>query len=172
MTGVPFMHAGLLVHDLDEAIETFGATLGMSFTEPVVSHNEGFSEERRVRPVDIRYAYSFDGPPHYELIEAHEHGLYGRQMGFGLHHLGMWSGDCASTLDSLTALGLEVEATIRSPQGELLAAYFKPTGLQGMRLEVMDEISRPRVEAWLHGDLATPRDSVADAAEPAERREP
>lgn len=152
MSVVPYMHIGLLVADIDEAIETFGHTLDVPFTPPtaaVMSSFMDYGDPGAPTAMTIRFAYSKVGPPYYELIEARDRGIFGRQMGIGVHHVGFWESDCESRLAELTSRGLEVEMVEWSPDSKISVAFFKPSALSGMRLELLNEAAREPLEALL-----------------------
>jgi hypothetical protein len=151
MTAVPFMHAGLLVEDLEDAIGTFAARLAVPFTAPMISHLDNFQVGGSSHDIQVRCAYSRVGPPFYELIECHDEGLFGRGMGLGLHHVGLWESDCEAKLDELTASGLEVEGIQYAPGDKIVVAYFAPSGLEGMRVELVNEAFRSTLESWATG---------------------
>jgi hypothetical protein len=139
------MHIGLLVASLDEVTEAFGRTLDVAFTPAATAHMhdfDDFSEPDAPTPLTLRFAYSKIGPPYYELIEAQERGIFGRQMGIGVHHVGFWAADCDQRLAELVERGLEVEMAERSPEGRISVAFFKPNALSGMRVELLDERAR------------------------------
>jgi catechol 2,3-dioxygenase-like lactoylglutathione lyase family enzyme len=146
VTVIPYNHVGVVVPDLDQSVAEFGARLGMEFTDPVTNTVDRFTFASSDGPMTIRIAYSKVGPPHYELIEAMPHGLYSANMGLGLHHVGMWVPDCRRRLAELEETGLEVEAVCYTPGDFMAVAYFKPAGLSGVRLEIMDDANRPALE--------------------------
>jgi catechol 2,3-dioxygenase-like lactoylglutathione lyase family enzyme len=152
MTVVPYMHIGLLVADIDEAIKAFGRTLDVPFTPPATADMDNFhdySNPRAPTTMTTRFAYSKVGPPYYELIEVQERGIFGRQAGIGIHHVGLWESDCESRLAELISRGLEVEMVEHSRDGKISVAFFKPSGLCGMRVELLSEAAREPLAALL-----------------------
>jgi len=152
MSVVPYMHIGLLVADVDEAIEAFGRTLHVPFTPAMAATMASFrdySDPGGPATMKVRFAYSRIGPPYYELIEATDRGIFGREQGIGVHHVGFWESDCESRLAELTSSGLEVEMVEHSPDGRLSLVFFKPSGLSGMRVELLSEATRESLEALL-----------------------
>lgn len=147
---------GVLVPDLEEAIDTYSSRLGITFTDPTEAHVDDYREgDDPSRPIDVRFAYSRQAP-NYELIEAHEDGLYGRQHGYGLHHTGMWVPDVATSIEEYAAIGVRVDAAYYKPDGSVLVAYLEPSGHQGVRLELLNEARREGLEAWIRGESAAP----------------
>jgi catechol 2,3-dioxygenase-like lactoylglutathione lyase family enzyme len=151
MTALPFMHVGLLVHDLEEAVERYTDVLGAAFTDSATVHVDHMDDGGRVEPHDIRVVYSTGGPPYFEFIEMQETGIYGHEHGEGLHHVGMWEPDCEKRLSALRAKGLEPEAVQYTSTNRIIVAYFSPRNLNGMRLEIVDESRRPMMENWIAG---------------------
>lgn len=105
----------------------------------------------RVASRDVHVVYSMQGPPYFELIEMQDSGIYGREHGEGLHHIGMWEPDCEGQLPALRRMGLEPEAIQYTPANKIIVAYFRPAGLNGVRLEIVDEARRPMMEEWIAG---------------------
>ena len=77
MTVSPYFHVGILVPDLDVAIERFSDVLGVSFADRVHQDTEYFEDGGVMQPLTLHITYSTDGPPYYELIEAQGDGCTG-----------------------------------------------------------------------------------------------
>ena len=88
MTASPYFHIGILVPDLDEAIERFGDVLGITFADRVYQDSQYFDDGGVIKDLRLHLTYSTDGPPYYELLEAQGDGLYSMKHGAGLHHVG------------------------------------------------------------------------------------
>jgi catechol 2,3-dioxygenase-like lactoylglutathione lyase family enzyme len=129
-------HTGVLVDDIDRAIERFSRVLGLTFGEPQVKElvDDGGCGLARVNHLPV--VYSNEGPPYLELMEAQEDGLWGRHHGEGIHHVGSWTDDLAASVNDLVADGVEVEASL-SVGGEVMAVYLRPTSLCGTRAELV-----------------------------------
>ena len=84
----------------------------------------------------LRLIYSVEGPPFLELIEAQEDGVWGRQHGEGLHHIGVWQDGLDARIAELAAAGVEPQAIIHH-LGETLAVYLTPETAHGARLELV-----------------------------------
>jgi catechol 2,3-dioxygenase-like lactoylglutathione lyase family enzyme len=154
MTARNFFHIGILVNDLDAAIKRFSEVLELTFVEPTVAHVEYLEEDGRgSRPADIRVSYAQQGPPYYELLEAHNDGIYGRQHGEGVHHVGAWEPHCEQRLKELVEKHhLRAEATQYTPDRKrIIVSYFYPDGFHGVRLEILDEGRRKSMESWISG---------------------
>jgi catechol 2,3-dioxygenase-like lactoylglutathione lyase family enzyme len=151
MTASNLFHVGILVPDLDEAVERFAEVLGLSFKEPAVAHVDRFEQGASVEALDLRISWSIQGPPYLELLESQDNsGLYGHSHE-GLHHVGLWEPDPEALMDRLRNLGLGQEATQYTPDDRILATYTAPAELYGTRLEFIDASRRPGMEAWIAG---------------------
>jgi len=151
MTAAPFFHVGILVNDLDAAIKRFSEVMDVSFVEPVVAHVDYLEESWRTSPCDLRVAYTNQGPPYIELLEAQGDGIYGVHQGEGVHHVGVWDPDCEARLEALQKRGMRTEAIQFTPDRRIIVAYFYPGHLHGTRLEIVDEGRREMMERWFAG---------------------
>jgi catechol 2,3-dioxygenase-like lactoylglutathione lyase family enzyme len=149
-----YFHVGIYVDDMSEAIERYSKALGLTFVEPIMCGIPNLYDGGREYALELPLCYSHQGPPYYELLEmTGESGLYGRQNGEGIHHLGLWDPDIAATVERLRQQGIEVEAAQYTPEREFVAAYFPPGALHGVRVELVDERRRPMMEEWIHGSV-------------------
>lgn len=140
MTVAPFYHVGFLVGDITSAAERFGDLLHVRFGPTATfSLDESRFVGERPSQSELRYAYSVEGPPYIELIEAQDDGVWGRQHGEGLHHIGVFENELDDRLAELAALRSD-SLTARAwlvAAGELVAAYFEETTVLGTRLELV-----------------------------------
>jgi methylmalonyl-CoA/ethylmalonyl-CoA epimerase len=129
-----FNHVGILVRDLDEAKGRFATALGLTFTDNVVT--EAFYDDDVVA-VPMRFCYSFEGPPHIELIESSSD-LYTVPGGEGVHHVGFAEDDVESRLRELTTAGFPCPVTRRAPNdgNRMYTAFTDPSALHGVRCEL------------------------------------
>jgi catechol 2,3-dioxygenase-like lactoylglutathione lyase family enzyme len=154
MTITNLFHYGVLVTNLDEAIDRFGEVMGMTFNSPSDIHLQRLVETTE-HPLNFRATYSKQGPPYMELIEATGEGLYAPGQGEGLHHLGLWDPSLAlNKADYLEKKNLEVDAEILLPDGSTFAWYAKPKGAHGVRFEFIDEAARVDLEGWIKTGIA------------------
>jgi hypothetical protein len=144
----PYFHIGILVKDLDAAMERFHKVLQVSFRTPrVVQVSQEYGRGPSV--ADLRFTYSHQGPPYYELIEAHDTGIFSLDRGEGPHHIGMWALDGQERLKDLQGRGLRPEIVQYSGDGQLIFAYFERADLCGTRIEILDASQRAIHEAWM-----------------------
>jgi len=102
--GLDLYHVGIVVPDMDEALETYAASFGFRWTDISESHLDVMVNGVR-RSTQIRACYSVEGPPYLELIEDTSHDVWGG-ADFGLNHTGFWVDDITEARDRLEAAGL------------------------------------------------------------------
>ena len=137
MSSPGFFHVGILVEDLDVAIEHFSALLPLTFGRPrTLAIDEWDPVTDAVRGRELRFIYSDEGPPYVELMQFQDDGVWGRQHGEGLHHVGFWQPGFDDRLTEIPALGHPVE-TWMPRASEATAAYLRPELLHGTRVELV-----------------------------------
>ena len=141
---------GLLVTDLEAAMQDLSAWLGLSWTAisqtPLVLRTPTGDEA-----VDLRFAYSTNGAPYLELLEAQPSGYYAARQGPHLHHVGRWVSDLAAASHELAAAGLPLEAAGVDAEGNSPAIFCFHQGGHGVRVELVEQGNRANFEAWLAG---------------------
>jgi catechol 2,3-dioxygenase-like lactoylglutathione lyase family enzyme len=146
MGNAPFFHVGILVADLEAAVERFSKVFGLEFADigdmPVSLHG---AEEG---DVTLRATYSRQGPPHIELVEAHGDGIFSAKHGDGVHHIGVWSPEF-SAYDPGRCLPVSVRVNMMP--GDPSMWLSDPADLHGTRIEYVDERGRAQLEAWIKG---------------------
>jgi catechol 2,3-dioxygenase-like lactoylglutathione lyase family enzyme len=135
-------HIGILVDDLDSAIELYRRTLGLSFgARQARVLTVTMDGETRDSPLDL--VYSHQGPPYLELMQAtQDTGIWGAHHGQGVHHVGAWVDDLGRRIEELAVAGTRVEAAL-SRDGNLMAVYLRPDDLTGTRLELCGRPAGP-----------------------------
>jgi hypothetical protein len=151
MTATPFFHVGVLVHDLDLAMDRFARVFKVTWTDRVTAHADFWQQGQDVEPLALDVVYSREGPPHLELLQATGDGLYAPARGEGLHHIGAWEPDCTTRQRELEAAGFRSVGTQFTPQKEIIVSYFDPEVLHGIMFEILDESRRPMMESWFAG---------------------
>jgi len=87
-------HIGILVPDIDAAIERYGEIYGVTFRPPIeVTSCRVVQRNGSDAPFTCRLSYSTRGPMYVELVEAQGDGLWSAANIGGIHHIGMWSED-------------------------------------------------------------------------------
>jgi catechol 2,3-dioxygenase-like lactoylglutathione lyase family enzyme len=151
----PFAHIGILVDDLDEAIERY-TRLGLTFMEPKTVRVERLVENGTETALDLRITFSNEGPPRWELLEAVGDGMYGAQHGEGLHHVAEVVEDPIPRMQELERAGFPMVAAQYRPDGSMIVGYLQPGDLNGIRLEVIGTQVDEAIEGWLTGEDVAP----------------
>jgi hypothetical protein len=151
MTVSPFYHFGILVEDLDSAMERFADLFGLTFIGPRTFRIARLADPDE-HPLEVQAAYSHQGPPHLELVQAVGDGLYSPSR-LGFHHVGLWDPAIdANRLAYLSEKALRSDARVISPADATLAWFSQPSGACGIRFEFVDEsMKAPAEELILHG---------------------
>jgi Glyoxalase/Bleomycin resistance protein/Dioxygenase superfamily len=150
-------HVGILVFDLEGAIGDFSAALGVDFEPPRELSLDGrlarndFTCERK-----LWISYSTSGAMRVELIEAQPDGVWGRQHGEGVHHMGAWEGDRVAAIARHLAAGRSPEITMGTG-AEVSSVYFPPATLHGVRLELVNRFTLPGGEPDAGSITPSPR---------------
>lgn len=141
---------GFLVLDIEQAMRDFSSWLGVSWT-PVQTSPLKLQVGRLREEVDLRFAYSREGPPYLELLEARSAGYYSRDPGPHLHHVGRWVDDLPKEISRLSRAGMKLEAAGIDDEGRTPAMFAFCTGAHGLRVELVDRAMQPNFEGWLEG---------------------
>lgn len=149
--GSTYFHIALVVAQLEPAMERLSRALGYEFNAPIAVPFPLLEEAGSSSKSELRVSYSRTGPPHLELMEATADGLFSLREGQGFHHIGIWSADPEATLATHVAAGQRIEAVIRAKDGLLRAFFVAPDDLFGLRLEYVNELRRPGLEAFFAG---------------------
>jgi catechol 2,3-dioxygenase-like lactoylglutathione lyase family enzyme len=156
MTGeLPFVHVGIVVQNLEEAMARF-ERLGIIFMAPRVVQVDRLVEDGRETSLDLRIVFSLAGPPHWELLEAVGDGIYGPQHIGAIHHIAVLDQDPERRFEALIAEGFRLTAAQYRPDGSMIVGYLDPVGLDGVRIELIHEPVQEAIVAWVSGDDATP----------------
>ena len=81
---VPHFHVGVVVPDLAEGMHEISGALGLRWGR-VQRREMAMEAPGSPLSLEMAYVYSFDGPPHLELIERRPDSIFDT---VGLHHLG------------------------------------------------------------------------------------
>jgi catechol 2,3-dioxygenase-like lactoylglutathione lyase family enzyme len=154
-TEAPYVHIGILVSDLEQAIERYSA-LGLTFMQPRTVPVERLVEGGKEKQLGLRVVFSQEGPPHWELIEAVGDGIYGGHHGEGLHHVAVLSPDPRRRRDELVRAGFHEVAAQYRDDGSMIVSYLDPADLHGIRVELLHEPVQDAILAWIAGEDATP----------------
>ena len=151
---MPYVHIGIVVKNLQEAVARF-TLLGLSFMEPRTVHVDRLVENAKEDELDLHISFSHQGPPHWELLEATGHGIYGPQHIGGLHHVAVLHPDPAQRSKELVAAGLRTSAMQLRDDDSMIAIYIEREELHGVRIELIDEKVQDTILSWIAGKDAT-----------------
>ena len=147
-----FYHVAIIVEDLDKAMEEFSAGLGVHWGEV---------RDGALGPWTYRLTFSYEGPPHIELIEGQPGSPWDTSSGPRPDHIGYWTDDIEEGKRRLIARGLPIDfdaCPYGSPFSDHRAAHT------GLRLELVDVSRRPWFLATYHkpdgDDASAPADAV------------
>jgi catechol 2,3-dioxygenase-like lactoylglutathione lyase family enzyme len=151
MAAPEFFHVGILVADLDAAIERWTTALGMTFAPAMDGEVTIFDPEPH-RAV-TRASYSKDGPPYIELVQAGGDGhlSLAANGGEGLHHLGLWAPPLEEYVS--TPMGRALPPTVSvCAFGDTPSMWHSDRGaLNGVSLEMVSDTLRPFLAAMVGG---------------------
>jgi catechol 2,3-dioxygenase-like lactoylglutathione lyase family enzyme len=136
MPATPIYHFGLLVDDIEAAKQRLGEVLGITFGD-TMRFDVGYESDGVTETTEVVVAYSVEGPPFVELNQSRESGLFGRDRGEGLHHIGVWESSLGERLETLAGQGVTPEIVIRGEDGSPIAAYLDDGPVHGVRLELV-----------------------------------
>jgi catechol 2,3-dioxygenase-like lactoylglutathione lyase family enzyme len=127
-------HVGIVVDDLDAALDELGRVLGHEFGPEV-------DVEQRVHlpggDQTVRFRFRFSRTePRVEVIQAQPGTLWVPAAGGAGHHLGFWSDDVAADGAALAQAGYTFEAAGTDESGNPRWAYHRSAG--GLRIELVD----------------------------------
>ncbi len=135
-------HLGIIVPQIEQGMEEIGRRFGVTWAEPTPSHVTLPTEKG---PQDLSFVYSYEGPPHLELIEAVPNTIWEAGPGSRIHHIGIYVDDVESEVERLTAEGAVLDmAGVRD--GRITWVSYLNSEL-GVRIELCPEEIRPGIEA-------------------------
>jgi catechol 2,3-dioxygenase-like lactoylglutathione lyase family enzyme len=139
-------HIGILVDDLEAAIDRWSRATGYTFS-PIVRYRTDRwvdSSDPAPHPHDARIAFSLEGPPRIELMEVTGFGALGSSER-GVHHFGFAGVDIAGRVDALEAQGVGHDGHALDAQDRMLVCFTDKHALDGVRLELVSPLPNPIV---------------------------
>ena len=130
-TFTEMVHTGIVVRELDGAMASIGAALGVRWATPQRRHLDGIGLDGPV-VADVDITWSLEGPPHLELIAAGPGTLWTTSQESELHHVAFWSDDLAGDVERVRRTGSELELTGAAAGGapSSFAYLRRPDGLR------------------------------------------
>jgi catechol 2,3-dioxygenase-like lactoylglutathione lyase family enzyme len=140
-------HIGILVPDLEAAMDKWGRVLGYSFS-PIGryrTHRYCDHSDPELHFHDARISFSLEGPPHIELMEATGTGTHAAAQ-LGVHHFGFpGTPDTKARMAELAELGIGADGQSFNADGELLLWFTQKAAMDGVRLEYISPLPGPTV---------------------------
>lgn len=125
-----FFHVGVIVEDLDAAIDELSRTLGLEFNEP---HESSYAGSH------IRVCYSLQGPPYLELIQGEPGSMWDTEGGPHADHVGYFVDDLEAGMARLERAGCPVDIDGVAFGGRF--SYHR-SNRAGLRIELIDAARR------------------------------
>ncbi|MCS0498891.1 VOC family protein [Protaetiibacter mangrovi] len=150
-------HIGILVLDLEEAVERHRRVLGLEFSVAGRYRTDRYVDESDACPHrhDARFVVSRGATPRIELLEATGDGTHAPRHA-GVHHLAFTGiADLDAEYDRVTAAGVRVEAQNTDDDGRRLLFFAAAEPWSGTRLELVSALPGPIV---LDDGTPAPRD--------------
>jgi len=142
------MHLGLIVPDLDRAVESYGRLFGWKWTSTVRVRHE--IEGPCATEAEL-YVVFATGSPLVELIEDRPGTIWAADNR-PLHHFGCWVRDLDEAGNILIDAGFTFRGRGRRV-GTHRFAYAYYGDRNGLLLEIQDTRFRPGWQAWLDGSV-------------------
>lgn len=148
MTGKPLIeHIGILVPDLESAIERWEAVTGYTFS-PIARYRTARyidSSDSNQHFHDARISFSLEGPPRIELMEATGRGTHSTEQ-LGVHHVGFpGTGDPERRRAELAELGVGVDGVSVDEKERILLFFTEKEAMDGLRFEYISPLPGPLV---------------------------
>ncbi len=148
MNGTDLFHVGIVVDDLEAALDELGGLFGYEWC-PVFAIETPVVLPGGEVMLDLRFAYS-KTEPRVELIQARPGTPWVPAADSGIHHAGYWSEDMAVDGGKLGASGYAEEARGVQPDGTPIWAYYRSQ--RGLRIELVSRQLQAGLEQyWASG---------------------
>ncbi len=138
----PVEQVGIVVRDLDKAIEFYSAAFGWGPFQIMESSLEGCLYRGKPSDCRIKTAFTQSGPMEIELIQVLEgetpHTEFLREKGEGLHHLRFRVDDLDATLAEYARKGIEPVWQHRMPDIGYSWAYLNTDTFGGVMIELIE----------------------------------
>jgi catechol 2,3-dioxygenase-like lactoylglutathione lyase family enzyme len=140
-------HIGILVEDLEAAIDKWSRVLGYSFS-PVARYRTALYRDRsnpEPHLHETRISFSKQGPPYIELMSVTGEGTHSLAQ-IGVHHLAFREiEDVPGRIDQCAALGIREDGCSVMPDGRVHLWFTDKRDMDGIRLEFISTFPGPTV---------------------------
>jgi len=131
-----FFHAGIVVADIERALDDLSTALGVSWG-PILG-------PRQIGDWTLSSAFSKE-QPYLEVLQGSEGSPWYAEHGPLLHHLGFWSGDPEGEAKALSAAGFRI--AFNGPEVLGLSSFYLDAPHAGVRFELLNESYREGMAA-------------------------
>lgn len=149
-------HLGVLVPDLDAAMDEMGESLGLVWAEPqVIDAQSLWTPDGGLQALELKFTYSAEGPQHVELLEGPPGSFWDGREHPGAHHVGLWADDVAAETDRLISTGWSLAGAQADPgdgAGYGRFSYVRPPS--GLIVEFVDRTLTGFFSNWWGAALA------------------
>lgn len=149
MRAVDQFHVGVVVDDLDDALDELTGAFGYEWCDVIAMPVPVWLPSGETE-IDLAFAYS-RSTPRLELIRTIPGSVWEPAAGSGVHHLGYWSDDVARDSTALEQLGYAVEAAGLREDGSRHWAYLRRAGRPRIEL-VTRELEPLLAQLWAPTD--------------------
>ena len=147
----PVDQIGIVVKDIDRAIEYYSSTFGWGPFRVQESEIKGFTHRGKKGNCRLKIAFARSGPVEIELIQVLEgetpHSEFLREKGEGLQHLRCSVDDIDNMLAELAKEGIETVFHQSLPQFGVSWAYLNTDKVGGVMLELIQWPKGQRVNS-------------------------
>jgi lactoylglutathione lyase len=142
-------HLAFVVPSLERAMAELGTAMNLTWA-PVTSRSLTVRSDDGDAPASVEVTYSFEGPPHIELIEGVPKTPWSLSTVGRVHHIGLWVADLEAESARLEELGMRQQAAGVDALGEITGFSYHASPY-GVSIELVDAARRPAFEAWMCG---------------------
>ena len=142
----PMEQIGIVVEDIDRAIEYYSSVFGWGPFEVMDSGSIPYTLRGQVNKAHLKLAFARSGPLEIELIQVLEgetpHTESLKQRGEGIHHLRFHVDDLDSMLVELAKDGIKPVWEHKFPQLGISFAYLDSDQIGGVMFELIEDKNR------------------------------
>ncbi len=140
-----FNHTGLVVENFDTDVAANAALFGWDMA-PARVIDGAFLVYGEKRQLSFRVAWSFDGPPHFEFVEAVPNTPL---QPTGVHHVAFWTDDLNAAIEEYAERGYKVVLTRIDENGVAPYRFAYVENPDGIIIELMDSAFQHVFEEYL-----------------------
>ena len=142
----PVEQIGIVVKDVDRAIEYYSSNFGWGPFRVQEVHLDGFTYRGKPGSCRLKIAFAKSGPIEIELIRVLEgdtpHTDFLREKGEGLQHLRFRVDDLDKTLAELAKEGIQPVMYQRFPDFGTAFAYLNSDKIGGVMFELIEQLAQ------------------------------